>query len=530
MKSQSPSDEEETDAEEHDVDPTLRSNIRPTNVKKALAQLYEDDDDSRFNFGARSDIDPNTLHPTQVDMIRIWQIYLDNVNPLLKVTHTPTLQTRIIAAAADLATATPTLEALMFGIYCLSTKPRAEPRSLSTNLGIAIRLAQHMGLHSESLNLKHTALEAELRRRLWWSLVLLDARVSEMSDFKCGALLPGWDCKPPSNIHDFDLGTETKTAPAPHDMITEATFTVVRCELANFVRHSGYWLDFNNTCLRPLARRAPAGSAPNGDELAVIEKIVEERYLRSCNPANPLHFMIMWMARGYLAKNRMLAHYARHSRAPATQTEAQRDLALGYALTLFECDTRLLTSPLTKVFTWFCMTVLQFPFQAYIHVVQDLHRRPTGRLAGRAWSVMSANYTVRFTNWMGDDNNPLANIISRIVLQAWAARKAAVPSEAESVPSIVESMNRRKQAGMTPDYSHLPSWVQQGTNTDDAWMPVPMPAPMPMSFDTFDPAFNLAWPDPSSNVPDPSLVDPSIDQMNLDNIDWSCLRGSGQGW
>ncbi|KAJ4356739.1 uncharacterized protein N0V89_004775 [Didymosphaeria variabile] len=509
QRSQSPSDGEETDTEEYDVDRQLQSDIRSKNVKKALAHLYEEDDDSRFNFGARSDIDPATLHPTQVDMIRIWQIYLDNVNPLLKVTHTPTLQTRIVAAAANLATATPTLQALMFGIYCVSI----------------------MGLHSESLNLKHTALEAEMRRRLWWSLVLLDARVSEMSDFQCGLLLPGWDCKPPSNIHDFDLGTETKTPPAPHEMITEATFTVVRCELANFVRHSGYWLDFNNTCLKPLARRPPAGSSPNGDELAVIEKMVEERYLKLCNPDNPLHFMIMWMARGYLAKNRMLAHYARHSRAPPKQTEAQRDLALGYALTLFECDTRLLTSPLTKVFTWFSMTVLQFPFQAYIHVVQDLNRRPTGRLAGRAWAVMSANYTVRFTNWMGDDNNPLANIISRIVLQAWAARKAAVPSEAESVPAIVEAMNRRKQTGMTPDYSHLPSWIQQGTNNDDSWMPMPMPAPMHMmNFDTFDPALNFAWPDPLSSVQDPSSVDLTMDQMNLDNIDWNSLRGNGQGW
>jgi hypothetical protein len=89
-------------------------------VKKALAYLYEDDDDSRFNFGARSDIDPTTLQPTPVDIIRIWQIYLDNVNPLLKCTHTPTLQTRIIAATADLSSATPELQALMFGIYCVS--------------------------------------------------------------------------------------------------------------------------------------------------------------------------------------------------------------------------------------------------------------------------------------------------------------------------------------------------------------------------------------------------------------------------
>ena len=85
-----------------------------------MANLYEDDDDGRFNFGARSDIDPVTLHPSQVDIIRIWQIYLDNVNPLLKVTHTPTLQTRIIEAATNLTTASATMQALMFGIYCVA--------------------------------------------------------------------------------------------------------------------------------------------------------------------------------------------------------------------------------------------------------------------------------------------------------------------------------------------------------------------------------------------------------------------------
>ncbi|KAK7192096.1 hypothetical protein PSPO01_01668 [Paraphaeosphaeria sporulosa] len=587
QRSQSPSEDGKTDVDEYDVDKELHADIRLTNVKTALSHLFEDDDDGRFNFGARSDIDPITLHPSQVDMIRIWQIYLDNVNPLLKVTHTPTLQTRIIAAAADLASATPQLQALMFGIYCvsmltlsddecitlfgnkcgdllrkfqlgcrqallrsgvlrtddrdcltalflylLSTKPRAEPRSLSTNLAVAIRLAQHMGLHSEDLNSKHTALEAEMRRRIWWSLVLLDTRVAEMSDFKCSILLPGWDCKPPSNIHDFDLGTETKMPPAPHEMITESTFAVVRCELANFVRHSGYWLAFNNPCLMPLARRPPVGSSPAGDELAVIENLVEEKYLKFCNPANPIHFMIVWMARGYLAKHRMLAHYARHARAPSKQTEDQRDLALGYALTLFECDTKLLSSPLTKVFTWFTMTVLQFPFQAYIHVVQDLARRPTTKLAGRAWAVMSANYTVRFTHWLGSDDNPLANIISRIVLQAWEARRAAVPSETETVPGIVESMMNRKQAGMTPDYSHLPSWIQQGTTSnDDSWMPVPIPAPMPMmSFDTFDPAYNFAWPDPMSNMQDTSSAEMSMDSMNWGNTEWSSLRGGGQGW
>lgn len=33
----------------------------------------------------------STSHSEQVHIFRLWQIYLDNVNPLLKVTHTPTL-------------------------------------------------------------------------------------------------------------------------------------------------------------------------------------------------------------------------------------------------------------------------------------------------------------------------------------------------------------------------------------------------------------------------------------------------------
>jgi hypothetical protein len=61
-----------------------------------------------------------TLHPDQAKIFRLWQIYLDNVDPLLKVTHAPTLQPRIIDAISDLANISPPLEALLFSIYCVS--------------------------------------------------------------------------------------------------------------------------------------------------------------------------------------------------------------------------------------------------------------------------------------------------------------------------------------------------------------------------------------------------------------------------
>lgn len=65
-------------------------------------------------------VDISTLHPEPVQIFRLWQVYLDNVNPLLKVTHTPSLQGRIIEAVSNIANVEPTMEALMFSIYCMS--------------------------------------------------------------------------------------------------------------------------------------------------------------------------------------------------------------------------------------------------------------------------------------------------------------------------------------------------------------------------------------------------------------------------
>lgn len=78
--------------------------------------------DDHLLFGSRrTNVDLSSLHPNPAQIFKLWQIYLDNVNPLFKVTHTPSLQARIAEAASDTANINPTLEALMFSIYCMST-------------------------------------------------------------------------------------------------------------------------------------------------------------------------------------------------------------------------------------------------------------------------------------------------------------------------------------------------------------------------------------------------------------------------
>ena len=93
--------------------------VRETVVNNAWDQPTHND--ALLLFGScGSTTQISILHPDPVNIFRLWQIYLDNVNPLVKVTHTPSLQGRIIDAASDITSINPTLEALMFGIYCTS--------------------------------------------------------------------------------------------------------------------------------------------------------------------------------------------------------------------------------------------------------------------------------------------------------------------------------------------------------------------------------------------------------------------------
>ncbi|KAK4120294.1 hypothetical protein N657DRAFT_658608 [Parathielavia appendiculata] len=460
-----------------------------------------------------SSVDLTTLHPTQAKIFRLWQIYLDNVNPLLKVTHTPTMQTRIIDAVNDLAKMAPPLEALLFSIYCVallsvtegqcqtlfgsprkellagyqfacrqalinanlqsgdydsltalflylvSVKPVTDPRALSTSLlAPAIRIAQHQGFHTEFSNVRRPTLEAEMRRRLWWALVVFDARICETFTSRTTTLNPTWDCGTPSNLNDFDLRPDMKTAPFVHERPTEALFVSVRSSVSDLVRHSAFHLDF--TCFDPLlttlsrAKKPvtiPLGASDETRQLPELQKKadrqnlldlqrhIEEHVFAHCDPENPLHFMTMWTVRGYFAKNWLMEHCSWQSDdAPTPESHQPSSIStkatttkpteahlhphpnpgVSHALRMLECDTKLMSSPLTKSFHWYIQS--HFPFLAYAYLVHYLKKRPgeAAQADSALWEAMHANYEARKMDF-AETHKPLFVLFARIVLQAW---------------------------------------------------------------------------------------------------------------
>ncbi|KZF24113.1 putative C6 transcription factor [Xylona heveae TC161] len=553
-----------------------RDDVCESVIKKALNQAYDSND--HILFGPRKiNVNLSFLHPEQVQIFRLWQIYLENINPLLKVTHTPTLQARIIDAASDVANISPTFEALMFSIYCVSVlslfenecrtlfgSPRedllasyrfgcqqallncealrsddhecltalylylisvrldADPRSLSSMLGVAIRIAQRMGIHNESNYARCSALEAEMRRRLWWSLVNFDNRICEISDHKSSMLAPTWDCRTPLNVNEFDIRPEMRTLPAVHEQPTDALFAVVCSELGDCIRHRAFHLDFTNPSLKGVAKDTRHGAGIEGGELIALEKAMEDKYLRFCNSENPLHYMTIWFTRGYLAKSRLLEHYSRYPLAQQTgMTDRQRDAATSYALCMLECDTKLMTSPLTKGYLW--LVQFHFPFPAYLHIAQDLKKRPLEEYVEKTWKVMSDNYEARFLSIK--QMNPFLKFLSKIILQAWEACEAAFQRLGKplELPRIVPDI-RSKMMQMTSNAQNNKIDRPSGAldmSIDDFSMPIPM------EFRGFGTPYGMEGQDFAGLAPE---IYPDIHRHTSMDVDMNHLDGTTTDW
>jgi hypothetical protein len=295
-----------------------------------------------------------------------------------------------------------------------------------------------MGIHSEAALAKHSVLEAEMRRRLWWALILFDTRVCETSNHQIVTLDPTWDCKIPLNVNDSDLRLEMKDPPAIQGATTDALFAVVRSKLGDFIRHSALYLDITNPALKQIARSFRGDSSSGDTDISKLEEEIEDQYLKSCDPDNPLHFMTIWTTGAQLAKWRLIEHCLRYSDASVARTETQRDIATSYALRVLQCDTKIMASPLTRGFAW--LHHLYFPFPAYLQVAQDLRTRPFCTQNRQAWEVLSENYEA-WSAFLRNPDSPIFVIFAKLILQAWEACKASEDSaKTMAMPKIVSSI------------------------------------------------------------------------------------------
>lgn len=95
-------------------------------------------------------------------------------------------------------------------------------------------MGQKIGLHRDGESLGLSPFEAEMRRRVWWQIIMLDTIYALMSGLGQSLLPRNWDTRAPHNVNDHDLFptmTSIQSKEGPTDMI----FCLMQYEVAKLI-------------------------------------------------------------------------------------------------------------------------------------------------------------------------------------------------------------------------------------------------------------------------------------------------------
>ncbi|SPJ72796.1 uncharacterized protein FTOL_02525 [Fusarium torulosum] len=399
-----------------------------------------------FIFGYRTaDVDLENQWPLPSHIPFLWSVYQDNVEPLLKVLHIPTMEPIFRDARKDRKQLSPANEALVWAIYYAAIMS-LEPEEVQANLGINKRdvlvqyrfaveqalakanflnsldttiiqafliflfvvkgqdqsrfcwsltglvahLAQGMGLHRDGSHFGLSPFETEMRRRLWWTLLLLDLRSAD--DLGTDLIIQefNYDTQMPSNINDTDIKPDSAESPEPREGHSDCALALIRFEIAGFgrrlLRLSSASMSF-----------CPNGMAYENTSLADRERMlidvyerVEHKFLKHVtDDADPMYWVAASIARIIMAKMTLVIYQPAlfpGSDSEGTLSEEARERAYLAAIEITEYNHILNSDSRCKQFKWLFKGYTNWSAMAYFLIASC--RRPWTPLVERGWEAL----------------------------------------------------------------------------------------------------------------------------------------------
>ncbi|KAI8956681.1 fungal-specific transcription factor domain-containing protein [Daldinia sp. FL1419] len=433
-----------------------------------------------------SNTDLEELHPQPAHVFRLWQIFIERVNPLTKVIHVPSVQPLLVEAAASRAKIPRNAEALLFSIYLMATVALTEDecmerfgytkdvaytrfskgcRSALMRIGIlknydlvvlqalvlylfslpghydrhaawilngvTVRIAQKMGLHRDGEFLGLSPFETEMRRRIWWQIILLDAMYALMSGLGHSLLPRSWDTKPPLNLNDSDL-YPTMTTLQPKNSPTDMIFRLVCCELAATMVDTPELHTVIMQNEMGIDNPEPEKVERANKRIDELDRTLTEILTKYSDPLmGPVHVLATETRSIMIDKLRELVCPLRNQPEWGTEILTPKDNLFKLSLTAGEQNLRMYQIPQTEgFFLWFMMS--HFQIEVFIYMVGQLSTRTSGQLVERAWIVVEMFYKYHIELY---DLSMKAHMASAIfTIRAWTVRERMLRETTGSIP------------------------------------------------------------------------------------------------
>ena len=422
------------------------------------------------------------LHPNSLLIFRLWQLFLDNVNPLIKLLHAPTIQRRLLDTISHLDNISKEWEALMFAIYLLAIQSitanecqlimgeskstlvrryhsavrsallRAnftssidlllvqaltlyllavrqyyEPNAFWILTGTAVRLGQRVGLHRDGTSIGLSPFETEIRRRVWWRLMSLDGQSAELCGAGFSVTSLQYDSKMPLNINDTDLSPDMSTLPPEHKGPTEMIFCGARNEIGLFLKNTkanGKWMEAGVNSI-----------VENDSHLDELEALIKHKYLQICDPSIPLHLFTRITSEATIVALRLVARHPRkYPQGGIEMSSKERDKVFWLCMHVLDYYNLTMRTESIQRFLW--NVNIQFQWHAFIILANELQLRPEDDYTRDAWSKIEELFKYN-QDVIVNTNTPLHNAVSRLILKAWSKRQNRLQRRNIELPAPV---------------------------------------------------------------------------------------------
>ncbi|KAK2745078.1 C6 transcription factor [Colletotrichum kahawae] len=457
-------------------------------------------------FSAKN-VSPSQSHPEPQHIYRLWQTFVDNVNPLFKIVHIPTLQQRVLDASWNPSSAPKPLQATMLAIYALSVtsmSPEAcqkafnesrvalmtryrtaafqalvevdflttkdfevvqafvlflfinpESELTATLTAAAVKLCRSLGVHHAKPDTKLSFFEREMRIRVWWQLYGLEARTRALGspDSRCPPSRGEFgDVRSPLNVNDADLHPDMTEPPIEHSRSTEMMCVLMKYEVFNWIRST----PAASLVFEHIAQsRAKDKTMIEVETKAIneIESIYYNKYLKDIDKRIPIHAQTFNMAKLVIARMRFKVYHPRCRRTvngdDVAMSREENDMLFELAMSWVEAaETGLRSMFSAHIFTH--MTS-KCHIDAYIYIISELRYRCTGDRVKKAWQSIEILYE-EYPEML-ESKSTFFEALRDLTFEAWEARHRAVAAshglgEAEAIPRFIQILQDKAKEKM----------------------------------------------------------------------------------
>ena len=269
-----------------------------------------------------------------------------------------------------------------FALFLCLVRRHDSPRFVWMITGLAIRMAQYLGLQRDGTHFKHmTPFEIEVRRRVWWTLCTLDLRASEDQGTELTITSGSFDTKLPLNINDVDINAESEQMPAERDGLTDMSYCCINFETGDIM----------------MQMMAPGVRDDVKKQSHLLNKLrdrFEQSYFQcTTKSGNITYWVAVAIARLVTAKMTLIINLPVLFSSPSEHVSDEiRTKMLVSAIEVAEYNHELNAEQACRQWRWIYQTYTHW--HAIVYLLLEISRRPWSPIVERAWVALHSSWLI----------------------------------------------------------------------------------------------------------------------------------------